>query len=676
MKLLLEKFWWQLSGNKPEGLLTFPDYFKETGTEEEKAFIEEYEKGQTKRMGNSHIVQQGDTLPMLYREYYSDLIENYEEFETLWKQMNPMLSPTVLHPGDMLNMPTFVEAEAVELTEGIGELNDELKTLDDLLDFPDMTEENIREVIELLTAITRTEVDPELIMLLARLESGAEWGEGVTHIVHPESGAMGPLQSMPVSRRDVLNRGGLGSEENLHSWIPGMSLEDNWVAQTEYGIRYIQLLLDRESDKIMRVAEELGVSFAEALFLSYQEGVNALNNAALSSELDKDFSMLATGHRRTIGEQLITYHNFTEGGEAIIDAWADGMLNKKTKVEATAEELAQTVADFLVGQSPPPRGPLKYIDIGMQNTMEAGMEGARKGLMDGIPTLELTAKEVGESAKEGLFEGLASGKQIKLTPDGVEFADELTGENSPLYMRVLANVKKLLSALGDSTMNWLRGQFPELMAEFDDLFKEAELDFENLMGILEELKGGTNDAKAAAKQWTDSLVKGLSDAIGYGRGLGETFKGVLGVFDNFLGMVASQFLQTQVFAPLFDKLGFSSFLSGLPIFHEGGMILHPAAYYHSGGYIGELKSDEVPIIAQTGERVLSRQQNAQFEDLLQNMSAEGGGSMHVDMTINAIDAASFVELVRRHPDVFKSLIIDDVGRNGPLRKVLLQLARS
>ncbi|NMB02618.1 MAG: LysM peptidoglycan-binding domain-containing protein, partial [Firmicutes bacterium] len=394
-----EKLWWQLSGKKPEGLLSFSDYFKETGTEEEKAFIEEYEKSQMKRMGGSYIVQQGDTLPMLYREYYSDLIENYEEFETLWKQMNPMLSPTVLRPGDVLNMPTFVKAEAVELTESMSELNDELKTLDDLLDFPDMTEENIRKAIELLTAITGAEVDPELVMLLARLESGAKWGEGVTHIVHPESGAMGPLQSMPIARRDVDNRGGLGGQENLHSWIPGMSLEDNWVAQTEYGIRYIQLLLDRESEKIERVAEELGISFAEALFLSYQEGVNALNNAALSGELDKDFSMLATGHRRTIEEQLVTYHNFTEGGEAIIDTWADGMLNKKPRVEASAEELAQTVADFLIGQSPPPKGPLSNIKLGMKNTIDAGIEGAEEGLLGGIERLLSPIQKIGEAAQ-------------------------------------------------------------------------------------------------------------------------------------------------------------------------------------------------------------------------------------------------------------------------------------
>lgn len=580
-----------------------------------------------------------------YGAYRQKLIDEATEgmnvFQKLWWQA------TGGRPEGMLEWDEWLDWRL-----GIDDIIDGVETLLEALDdlsaesvhlFPDMTEANVQKAIELLTAITGAEVDPELIMLLARLESGAKWGEGVTHIVHPESGAMGPLQSMPVSRRDVLNRGGLGSEENLYSWVDGMSLEDNWVAQTEMGIRYIQLLLDKESDKIMRVAEELGISFAEALFLSYQEGVNALNTAALSGELDEDFSMLATGHRRTTEEQLITYRNFTEGGEAIIDAWADGMLNKKPKVEATAEELAQTVADFLVGQSPPPKGPLSGIDEGGYNTMVAWGEGAEQGLNDGIP----------------------------------------------LITRVLDNIKKLLSSLGDSAMNALREQFPELMAEFDGLFEKAELDFENFENLIKSITDGTDKLTQTTTQWTTSLSQGLSNAIGYGRGLEDTFNSVVSVFDNFLGMVASQFLQTKVFNPLFgigmDSAGkatvdpanwFAKLISGLPIFHDGGLILSPAAYYHQGGYIGELKSDEVPIIAQTGERVLSRQQNAQFENLLQNMSAEDGGGMHVDLTINAVDPASFQELLMRNPDVIKHMFIDDFGKNGPMRKILLQLARS
>jgi hypothetical protein len=208
------------------------------------------------------------------------------------------------------------------------------------------------------------------------------------------------------------------------------------------------------------------------------------------------------------------------------------------------------------------------------------------------------------------------------------------------------------------------------------LFEEAELDFERLTKLIEGIGGETDKVKETTKQWTDSLVSGLSNAIGYGRGLKETFDGVLNVFDNFLGMLASQFLQTQVFAPLFDKIGFGDFLAGLPIFHDGGLVLSPAAYYHSGGYIGELRSDEVPIIAQTGERVLSRQQNDQFESLLQNVSTDGAGAQHIEVNINAVDAASFQELLMRNSDGVKHLIIDDVGRNGPLRKILLQLARS
>lgn len=321
---------------------------------------------------------------------------------------------------------------------------------------------------------------------------------------------------------------------------------------------------------------------------------------------------------------------FRSGFGNVLDSLEQAVYDKAADHETAADFLAKIYADRLVGQSPPPKGPLSDIDEGGYNTMVAWGEGAEQGLNDGIP----------------------------------------------LITRVLDNIKKLLSSLGDSAMNALREQFPELMAEFDGLFEKAELDFERLTELIEGITNGTDKVKETTKQWTDSLVQGLSNAIGYGRGLESTFNSVANVFDNFLGMIASQFLQTQVFAPLFSKIGFGDFLAGLPIFHDGGLVLSPAAYYHSGGYIGELKSDEVPIIAQTGERVLSRGQNAQFENLLQNMSAEGGGSQQIDVTINAVDAASFQELIRRNPDAIKHLIIDDVGRNGPLRKILLQLARS
>jgi len=321
---------------------------------------------------------------------------------------------------------------------------------------------------------------------------------------------------------------------------------------------------------------------------------------------------------------------FRTGFGSVLDAMEQAVYEKAADHETAADFLAKIYADRLMGQSPPPKGPLSKIDEGGYNTMTAWVEGAEQGLNDGLP----------------------------------------------LITRVLNNVKKLFSALGDSTMDWLRGQFPELMTEFDGLFEKAELDYERLMALIEGITSGTNKAQEATKQWTDSLVQGLSNAIGYGRGLEETFDSVLGVFDSFLGMLASQFLQTQVFAPLFSKIGFEDFLAGLPIFHEGGLILSPAAYYHSGGYIGELKSDEVPIIAQTGERVLSRQQNDQFESLLQNVSTDGAGAQHIEVNINAVDAASFQELLMRNSDGVKHLIIDDVGRNGPLRKILLQLARS
>lgn len=97
-------------------------------------------------------------------------------------------------------------------------------------------------------------------------------------------------------------------------------------------------------------------------------------------------------------------------------------------------------------------------------------------------------------------------------------------------------------------------------------------------------------------------------------------------------------------------------------------------YYHSGGLIRahgglNLASDEIPIIAQTGERVLSRSQNREYE------RGRGSGvvvNQRNTFHIQAVDAASFQELCMRNPEAIASIakytVLDDINRNGDIRK--------
>ena len=81
---------------------------------------------------------------------------------------------------------------------------------------------------------------------------------------------------------------------------------------------------------------------------------------------------------------------------------------------------------------------------------------------------------------------------------------------------------------------------------------------------------------------------------------------------------------------------------------------------HSGLVVtptGRLQRDEVPIIAQTGERILSRAQNRAFE------SSVLGSGVNVTFNVNTIDAKSFRDTVFKK-DMQKVLIrtIQDAAR--------------
>jgi len=57
------------------------------------------------------------------------------------------------------------------------------------------------------------------------------------------------------------------------------------------------------------------------------------------------------------------------------------------------------------------------------------------------------------------------------------------------------------------------------------------------------------------------------------------------------------------------------------------------------------------------------------------MAAMGSGEeIHVTMNINAVDAQSFVQLARTHKGVFESLVLENLMRDGAIRKAIRGVA--
>lgn len=102
------------------------------------------------------------------------------------------------------------------------------------------------------------------------------------------------------------------------------------------------------------------------------------------------------------------------------------------------------------------------------------------------------------------------------------------------------------------------------------------------------------------------------------------------------------------------------------VMHSGGLVMH------SGGLVPELPRyhdgflapDERPAILQTGERVLSRKQNKEYEQRQQKQSPP----VIVNMHINAIDAKSFEGRIFESKAAVASAIMAAGGDNHPMRR--------
>lgn len=381
-----------------------------------------------------------------------------------------------------------------------------------------------------------------------------------------------------------------------------------------------------------------------------------------------------------------------DGMEKALEAMVQAGYDMGGDVSGMAEFLAQSMADYLVGQSPPPKGPLSNIKIGMKNTMDAGIEGAEEGLLGGIGRLLSAAQKIGEAAQawgrdivryftdgveeEALnqqtrMEEIASRILMPITFDNPENDAWIFGSGVDLMQwfgrgissaaqGVVEIVKMLMDKVFDAILKVIRERYPELLEFFNSLKEEVDEGIKAVEEFVLKLGGGDEGENAIKEldivttSWLQNLSNGLASAIVYGESLYD-------VFDNLLRMIAQQALSgffMQGITTILSKAGYS-----VPTMHFGGLVMH------SGGMIEGLRPDEVPIIAQKGERILSRKQNDQFENMLANQ--QFGGGLQIDkIEIHAIDSKSFADMLVNNQDAITYVIGNNILSNGDLRKIL------
>ncbi len=209
-------------------------------------------------------------------------------------------------------------------------------------------------------------------------------------------------------------------------------------------------------------------------------------------------------------------------------------------------------------------------------------------------------------------------------------------------------------------------------------YDKARAAIENFINSLKNLGKDIKIDEVAQKfDAIKSIGEGTAKSLGsvFKHFFTDLFKGqiddVRDYFAEFGNMMLEVLAEVLAKMILVKTIG-AVFPGMIPFFHRGGMVYHAggpvhAVYAHAG-----LEPDEVPIIAQSGEGVLSRRGiralggAASLRRLNEGESLKPGITINVNQVIQAWDAQD----VWRNRKMLSNAIADDIYNNGKIRSVI------
>jgi hypothetical protein len=182
--------------------------------------------------------------------------------------------------------------------------------------------------------------------------------------------------------------------------------------------------------------------------------------------------------------------------------------------------------------------------------------------------------------------------------------------------------------------------------------QEVAEEMEKAKQVTDDVGDSFDDLVTKSDIWTKSLTDGIADAIVEGRSLLDV-----------LQEIGKAILKSTISRALPGLFGI-----GIGGWHAGGVIgqdqptfMRGIKSYDTGGLVGA--GEELAILHQ-GEAVFTP---AQLKAL---GSVAGGENINVTMNVNAVDSRSFVEMMSNNRAVVESIIIDNVTRNGKVRRAI------
>jgi len=349
--------------------------------------------------------------------------------------------------------------------------------------------------------------------------------------------------------------------------------------------------------------------------------------------------------------------------------------------------------------------------------------GFLQGLANQLVTGVFTILEYGAGAVKAFIQGivnslnglLAFGTDFfqKLMVPLIKFYEllgKLPGSVGETYRQAAAEVERFSQSLEDNTIQFnvegltqgleeARQAFnlaaqesaKEAIAQYDLVFAKVkdtgDKTAEILKNVAKEVGKGAEEAgkqfnamEEFAKQSARNMQNAFSDFF-FKAFTGElrSVKEVFADFGRAVLQMISNILAKLLLIKMFTAMaGAGGTIFGVPVaslFHQGGTIQRRNRAFiraHSG-----LAPDEVPIIAQTGEGVLSRRGmraiggSDNLRSLNNGESIQGEGiTINVNQVIQAWDAQD----VWRNRKMLSNAIADDIYNNGKIRSVIRSYA--
>jgi hypothetical protein len=285
----------------------------------------------------------------------------------------------------------------------------------------------------------------------------------------------------------------------------------------------------------------------------------------------------------------------------------------------------------------------------LKDTLEAAITGVMKiaGFIDGIFSHfgDMSAADAikyafaeAEAAADSFAQGIED-TSVKVT-SGITLETIAIKKQA---VKAAKDVKEAIDVIKIEIRNWTEFLGSEITLVVDDMKY-------TLSGFFQDFfKGELKSAKEYFAEFGNSILAMFGNIIAEIITRWMVMKVITGFGGIFQATSAAGYSGSANAASAAGYGAGGSNLNTLNYMHKGGMI-----YAHNG-----LAIDEVPIIAQTGERVLSRKQNKAYE--------QGSGvTINVNQVIQAWDASD----VYRNRKMLSASLAEEIKNNAGIRKII------